>query len=146
MLKALGVSLTNCTYDAMIAAYLLDYKLNDDITLLMNQLDYDISSYEDTYGTEKRRKKVAEEVTEEQIKQKSEFIYETREKLLKEIEDYKETDLFEKVEMPLAFVLADMELTGIRVDHNYLENLKNRIGRENERNGAINLSRSGRYL
>ena len=72
----------------------------------------------------KEEKKVAEEVTEEQIKQKSEFIYETREKLLKEIEDYKETDLFEKVEMPLAFVLADMELTGIRVDHNYLENLK----------------------
>lgn len=127
MLKALGISLTNCTYDAMIAAYLLDYKLNDDITLLTNQLDYDISSYEDTYGTEKRRKKVAEEVTEEQIKQKSEFIYETREKLLKEIEDYKETDLFEKVEMPLAFVLADMELTGIRVDHNYLENLKTEL-------------------
>lgn len=29
--------------------------------------------------------------------------------------------------MPLAFVLADMELTGIRVDHNYLENLKTEL-------------------
>ena len=127
MLKRLGISLAGCTYDAMIAGYLLDYKLSDDITLLMNQLDYDVLSYEDTYGTEKRRKKVEAEVTEEQIRKKSAFIYETREKLLQEISEFEETELFEKVEMPLAFVLADMELTGIRVDRNYLENLKTEL-------------------
>ena len=51
---------------------------------------------------------------------KSEFIYDSREQILEEIATYKETKLFEEIEMPLAFVLADMELTGIRVDRNYL--------------------------
>ena len=42
LLKRLGISLENCTYDAMIAAYLLCYKIEDYITLIMNQLENDI--------------------------------------------------------------------------------------------------------
>ena len=44
--------------------------------------------------------------------------------LEKEIDNYNETKLFNEIEMPLALVLADMELTGIRVDRKYLLNLK----------------------
>ncbi len=39
----------------MIASYLLDYKLEDDITVLMNQFNYNCPSYEETYGTEKKK-------------------------------------------------------------------------------------------
>ena len=45
-------------YDSMIASYLLDYKLEDDITVLMNQFNYNCPSYEETYGTEKKKKEV----------------------------------------------------------------------------------------
>ena len=58
LLNKLGIKLNNCNYDAMIASYLLDYKMNDDITTLMNDLKVEIKSFEDTYGTLKRRKKV----------------------------------------------------------------------------------------
>ena len=66
LLNKLGIKLNNCNYDAMIASYLLDYKMNDDITTLMNDLKVEIKSFEDTYGTLKRRKKVE---LEETIKQ-----------------------------------------------------------------------------
>ncbi len=127
LLHHYGISLKNCEYDAMIATYLLDYKLSDDITLLMSQLEYDCESYEDTYGTERRRKEVDSLVTKEQTIKKSDFIYQTRELLLKEVEEWGEMDLFSNIEMPLAFVLADMEITGIRVDRNYLLNLKTEL-------------------
>ena len=120
LLNQYDITINNCNYDAMIGAYLLDYKLDDDITVLMGQFNYDCPSYEETYGTERKKREASLETTEKQSIMKSEFIYDSREQILEEIAAYNETKLFEEIEMPLAFVLADMELTGIRADKNYL--------------------------
>lgn len=124
LLNNMGISLNKCNYDAMIAAYLLDYKMSDDITVLMNDLDVDIDSYEATYGTLKRRKNVSYEETVRQCNLKSNFIYHTKGDFLLKLDEYGETNLFQEVEMPLATVLTDMELTGFKVDKNYLLELK----------------------
>lgn len=120
LLNQYDITINNCNYDAMIGAYLLDYKLDDDITVLMGQFNYDCPSYEETYGTERKKREASLETTKKQSIMKSEFIYDSREQILEEIATYNETKLFEEIEMPLAFVLADMELTGIRADKNYL--------------------------
>lgn len=127
LLHQYGININNCNYDSMIASYLLDYKLEDDITVLMNQFNYNCPSYEETYGTDKKKKEVNIETTKEQCINKSRFIYDTRSKILLEIDDYDETKLFNEIEMPLSLVLADMELTGIRVDKKYLLNLKEEL-------------------
>ena len=127
LLHQYGININNCNYDSMIASYLLDYKLEDDITVLMNQFNYNCPSYEETYGTEKKKKEANIETTKEQCINKSRFIYDTRSKILLEIDDYDETKLFNEIEMPLSLVLADMELTGIRVDKKYLLNLKEEL-------------------
>ena len=127
LLNKLGIELNNCNYDAMIASYLLDYKMNDDITTLMNDLKIEIKSFEDTYGTLKRRKKVELEEIIRQCNLKSSFIYNTKSDFLLKIDEYGENKLFSEVEMPLAYVLTDMELTGIRVDKNYLLKLKDEL-------------------
>lgn len=127
LLHQYGININNCNYDSMIASYLLDYKLEDDITVLMSQFNYNCPSYEETYGTEKKKKEVNIETTKEQCINKSRFIYDTRSKILLEIDDYDETKLFNEIEMPLSLVLADMELTGIRVDKKYLLNLKEEL-------------------
>ena len=127
LLHQYGININNCNYDSMIASYLLDYKLEDDITVLMNQFNYNCPSYEETYGTEKKKKEVNIETTKEQCINKSRFVYDTRSKILLEIYDYDETKLFNEIEMPLSLVLADMELTGIRVDKKYLLNLKEEL-------------------
>lgn len=127
LLHQYGININNCNYDSMIASYLLDYKLEDDITVLMNQFNYNCPSYEETYGTEKKKKEVNIETTKEQCINKSRFIYDTRSKILLEIDDYDETKLFKEIEMPLSLVLADMELTGIGVDKKYLLNLKEEL-------------------
>ena len=127
LLHQYGININNCNYDSMIASYLLDYKLEDDITVLMNQFNYNCPSYEETYGTEKKKKEVNIETTKEQCINKSRFVYDTRSKILLEIDDYDETKLFNEIEMPLSLVLADMELTGIRVDKKYLLNLKEEL-------------------
>ncbi|MBR4694325.1 MAG: DNA polymerase I [Bacilli bacterium] len=114
----------NVSFDTMIATYLLDYVVKDDISFVARSFDVEIPDYETLFGTDKRPK----EITEEELKNicvlKAKFIYDTRERLLKELEDNEMTDLFNNIEMPLVRVLADMENTGIRVDREYLKGIE----------------------
>ena len=126
LLHKLNINLNNCHYDAMIASYLLDYQLDDDITKLMHQMtSTTIASYEETYGTEKRRKEVTLEQTKQQCIEKSNFIYESKETLEVQIAKNNETTLLNEIEIPLTYVLADMELTGITIDQVKLNEMKN---------------------
>ena len=124
VLNYLDIKFKNVSFDTMIAAYLLDYVVKDDISFVARSFDYQLPIYEDTYGTDKRPIAVEEERLKEICCQKAQFIYETRERLLKELSDDGELDLFNNIEMPLAEVLADMEITGIKVDVNYLTNVE----------------------
>ena len=52
----------NTTFDLMIAAYLLNYDVKDDISYLAKNFDYDIEPYDVTYGTGKNKKEVEKEI------------------------------------------------------------------------------------
>ena len=127
VLHSLGIDIQNCNYDTMIAAYLLDYVVKDDISFVARSFDFEIPDYEELYGTDKRPKAIEEEELKRICCLKAKFIYNTRERLLKELKENEEEELFEKIEMPLTFVLADMEITGIRVDSNYLEEIEKEL-------------------
>ena len=119
-LKRRNMYTPNCIFDTMLAAYLLNYTVKDDIAYLANTLNYKIPVYD---------KK--EDLTEdEQIKRsinKAIFINNTYDSLLKELKDNKVYDLYQNIELPLSTVLAKMELNGIRVDKKILEDMKEDI-------------------
>lgn len=124
VLHSLGIDVFNVTFDTMIATYLLDYVVKDDISFVAQAFDVKLPLYDDLFGTEKRPKEVSSDVLREVCCQKAKFIYDTRNQLLEELKNNNELDLFQKIEMPLSRVLADMELTGIRVDVSYLEKVE----------------------
>ena len=124
MVVCKNLEFKNVSFDTMIAAYLLDYVVKDDISFVARSFDYDIEDYESLFGTDKRPKEVDDSVLQEVCCQKAKFIYDTRERLLKELEDNEMMDLFTKIEMPLTIVLADMENTGIKVDRDYLKSVE----------------------
>ena len=124
VLNSLDINFNNVTFDTMIATYLLDYIIKDDISFVAQAFDYNIPLYEDLYGTDKRPKEISDDYLKEICCKKAQFIYETRERLLKELDENEETELFNKIEMPLTRVLADMEITGIKVDTEYLKTIE----------------------
>ncbi len=128
--KNFNIKIENNSFDTMIAAYLLDYVVKDDISYLARAFKYQIPSYEETFGSDKRIKLLDEEQLKKIICDKTTFIYETRDKLLQGIKDYDELKLFEEIEMPLANVLADMELEGIKVNDKYLEELSTELNKK----------------
>ena len=124
LLNSLGIKVNNVKFDTMIATYLLDYTVKDDISFVAKYFDYDIPSYSDSFGTDKRPKERDIEYIKKLCIDKARFVYDTEEDLKKRLEKDEEAELFENIEMPLALVLADMELVGIRVNKEYLENMK----------------------
>lgn len=121
VLNSINIKEKNTCFDVMIAAYLLNENVSDDISLLANSLNYPIDLFEDTYGSGKKRKDVPLETTKKQVIEKAKFIYEIKESLSVRLKKDNELSLFEDIEMPLSRVLADMEMTGVLVDKAYLE-------------------------
>ncbi|MBP3841986.1 MAG: DNA polymerase I [Bacilli bacterium] len=121
--KNYGIEIKNTTFDTMIGCYLLDYTVKDDISFIAQNFSYDIPLYEDFYGTEKRKKEVDSDSLRKVICDKAAFIFDTRVEILKKIEEFNETDLFLDIELPLAYVLSDMELEGITVKREVLDEM-----------------------
>ena len=120
--KKINIKCVN--YDAMIAMYLLDYVVKDDISFVARSFGYNITDYESFFGTEKRPKLYDEDELRKLGCLKAKFIYETRKSVLEKLKEDGEEELFNNIEMPLASVLADMEITGIRVDRGYLKEVE----------------------
>ncbi len=125
-LRWLEETVTNITFDSMIAGYLLDYTIKDDIAYLANDLDEDLPFYENVYG---KRKFVEPEldVTASLALYKAKFIYESQALLQKEIEEHDLHYLFYEVEMPLAITLGDMEFDGVHVNKETLQEMGKEI-------------------
>ena len=127
VLNSVGVEIKNVYFDTILATYLLDYVVKDDISFVAQAFDVKIPFYEDLYGTDKRPKEISDEELANVCCLKAKFIYETRERLLKELEESEQLDLFNKIELPLSCVLADMEITGVKVDSEYLESIEKEL-------------------
>ena len=123
LLNKYNININNCNIDIMIILSLLDYIVKDDISFVSSIFNYNIMSYEEVYGTEKRRKDVNIEDIKEDICTKAKFIYDIKNNVLDKLKEENLYDLYKNIEHPLAYVLADMELTGIKVDKKYLNEL-----------------------
>ena len=115
-----GIKVPNISFDTMISAYLLNYETKDDICYLANNMNYNIPSYD------KKEVITVEEANKRAIL-KAKFIYSTKDKLYEEMKKEDTIYLFENIEMPLAKVLAKMEIEGIRVDKNILNDMGEEI-------------------
>lgn len=115
------------TFDLLLAAYLLDTKDNsNDIAGIANHYDYkDIRSDDAVYGKgAKRGLPTDEEEFFAHLARKIKAIYILTDVLKAELDKKGQTPLFYDIELPLAHILAEMEISGIRVDASRLTAMK----------------------
>ncbi len=106
--------------DLIIALYLLNYNIKNDISYVARNFGYEIPFYEEEFGTlAKLHEPDCNFLTEISIK-KCEFIYSEKDNILNKLGEEGAADLFYQIEMPLVYVLADMEYTGILVSKDFL--------------------------
>ncbi|MCL2382730.1 MAG: hypothetical protein FWC79_00750 [Oscillospiraceae bacterium] len=138
LLKGQGIEVDNLMFDVEIAGYILNSNINKyPLEYLSNEyLNFDIEGYMADMGAEEKPEAqmnlfdaVVEDSSDAEILERdilkhgiyAYVIKELHEILIKKMEEENVLELFEKIEMPLSEVLANMQHLGIHVDKEELK-------------------------
>lgn len=106
----------NCVNDIMISAYLLNLNTKDDLAYLANQSNNDLLYYDNL------KKNNFSDIELEMVK-RSRYLFSIKDEHIKELENSNALSLYQNIEMPLLYVLADMEKTGIICNKDILKDM-----------------------
>ena len=125
-LNKYGIDIKNCTFDAMIAGYILNYNVKDDIAYLANTFNYDITLFDNF----KKEKNMSTEALADLTVKKAKFIYDIKDEFINKMKEEEQLELFSNIEMKLSSVLASMEIEGVRVDTKVLDEMGENINKK----------------
>ncbi|KYG36316.1 DNA polymerase I [Priestia endophytica] len=130
-LKWNHVELRGVDFDLLIAAYLIDpAQSHEDVAAVAKLKGYggQVQGDEEVYGKGAKRAVPNEESLAEHAVRKAFMIKTLKEPFLKDLEENNQLSLFKDLEMPLALVLGEMEVQGVHMDMNRLEEMGKEIG------------------
>lgn len=124
--RSLGAALKGVVFDVMLASYIKEPARNHELGVqAIERINHIMTEFAPFEASRKKRTGIMEASAEgvfayasdvaATISDLTEFWYNRL--------DEKELQLLEKIELPLSFVLADMEYNGVSVDVDYLKNL-----------------------
>ncbi len=122
-LKWRGVDISNITFDTFIASEMLEYNTKSDIAYLATSLGEDIPFYENVYGKGSKLERPSDDIIAYNACIKARFIYDTYQKFKLELEKKEMYKLYNDVEIPLTYVLGDMEYNGVNVSSEALDEM-----------------------
>lgn len=126
-LNRYGSKLTGSTFDVLLAAYLLNTNDNsEDIAEVAEHYGItEVDSDERVYGKGvKKGLPIDENQLFEHLARKVKTIQQLVPKLRSELTEKNQLDLFQEMELPLSIVLAEMEIEGIKVEAQTLQEMK----------------------
>lgn len=125
-LNKYDIDIKNCTFDAMIAGYILNYNVKDDIAYLANTFNCDITLFDNF----KKEKDMSTEALADLTVKKAKFIYDIKDEFINKMKEEEQLELFSNIEMKLSSVLASMEIEGVRVDTKVLDEMGENINKK----------------
>ena len=125
-LNKYDIDIKNCTFDVMIAGYILNYNVKDDIAYLANTFNCDITLFDNF----KKEKNMSTEALADLTVKKAKFIYDIKDEFINKMKEEEQLELFSNIEMKLSYVLASMEIEGVRVDTKVLDEMGENINKK----------------
>ena len=116
--------IVDATFDTMIGAYLLNYNVKEDVSYLSTTFGIEIPYYDSIIN---KKNPLKEDEIINAIVMKSKFLYDTYEEFNNKLKSEELYDLYYEIEHPLINVLTSMEIDGINVDGNVIDELKEDI-------------------
>lgn len=122
-LRRLAIKLSNVNFDMLLVSYLLDTTENSgDVGALAHLHQYyNVATDESVFGKGKKWQVPADAKLFDHLAHKVTAIAALKPQLEKRLADHHQTKLYTSVERPLAFVLAQMEMTGIKLEQTRLQ-------------------------
>lgn len=118
LLRRHGISLKGIEFDLLIASYILNpAETNHEITDVAKRNGYlSINKDEAVYGKGVKRKVPSTDQVADHLVRKADAIFNIKEQAIHDLRKNDQYDLFKKLELPLSFILGEMESTGVMVD------------------------------
>lgn len=122
LLSHLDIDLPQATFDSRLAKYLLSTVEDNDLSTIAHLYGTSsLSPDEVVYGKGAKRALPEETVLFEHLARKVQIILETQKPMLERLAENQQLDLLFEMELPLANVLAKMEIAGIKVQAETLQ-------------------------
>lgn len=120
-----GIEVDGFQFDVMLASYLLnptesDHALSE---IAQSELNYPLPHDDEVYGKGAKWKPLEGQALAEHLARKTEAVWLLRDRLDRKLAESEMNDLYYRLELPLARVLAQMELSGVKVDRQRLQAL-----------------------
>lgn len=126
VLRNYGIEVKGRLFDTMVADYMVNPDRKHNMDYLSEVfLNYTPVHIEELIGDKKSKQTTMDKVDIQQIKEyaaeDADVTYQLKEKLYAELQKYDLLKAAEEIEMPLIYVLADMEFNGVCIDASYLK-------------------------
>ncbi len=122
ILKYLQIDYIENFDDMELIAYLLNFSIKDDLSYFMNITGEEVLSVEAIL----KDKNWSVATLASNALKKAKFIYNNKDTFLKRLNNL-ESDLYYNMDLPLTYILADMEYTGVLIDKSVLLGMKEEI-------------------
>ena len=125
-LQKRGISLKGIEFDLLIASYVLNPgDQGEDVSeIIKRELGLSLQSDESFYGKGAKRAVPEIEAVANHLVHKANALYLVKDKMLQELDDNEQLELFRELELPLSLILGEMETYGVKVDIATLEKMK----------------------
>ncbi|MBY5035550.1 DNA polymerase I [Streptococcus gallolyticus] len=125
LLERVGIELAPANFDSRLAKYLLSTVEDNELTTIAHLYGQcQLVADEVVYGKGAKRALPEEAVLFEHLAKKVQVLLETEAPMLEQLSNHQQTELLFDMEQPLAYVLAKMEIAGIRVQTKTLQEMQ----------------------
>lgn len=120
-----GIEIKGMDFDLQLASYILNPSLKDEMKYICDYYDYTSLQYEEEVFGKLAKKHIPElEILAKHTVSKAKAIYDLKDTVIQKLKDEEQYDLYQNVELPITYILADMEYVGARVDVNVLKDME----------------------
>ena len=119
------LSVKGVEFDLLLAAYVLNpTNTKEDFKVIVSNFDYhDVPYLEDVYGKGAKAAVPEKKTYIEYAASKARAIKALKKKMESDLDDHDQKSLYEDIELPLSFVLAEMEHYGVQIDEDALKDI-----------------------
>lgn len=120
-----GIEIKGMNFDLQLASYILNPSLKDEMKYICDFYDYDHIQYEEEVFGKLTKKHIPEtDILAKHMLLKAKAIYELKDEAIKRLKEEEQFDLYQNLELPVTYILADMEYVGAKIDVNVLKDME----------------------
>jgi DNA polymerase-1 len=136
VLRKYGIEIKGVSFDTMIASYIINPLLKHDLdTLAMDFLNHKMIPIEDLIGKGKNQTTL-DQIEVDRVTtyscEDADITFQLKNLMQEKLSEFGLDAVFHELELPLITVLADMEMTGIKIDTEWLKALSDNIYKQLE--------------